>query len=657
MQLSINMLDLRKFPLLFAVIPYAAGMVLEFYNQWNLLFCCLFLLLTAAAFIICHRLLEFTAALRRGFISLTFLSLGLIVFCLKDYRFFDHAIGSKTGSEQVFTGEVLERKAGIGGRQQLLIEVQELKSGDLIVPVNGKVIVDVMDEAQSFEAGQIVAVSGELTPFENKNNPGEFDAVTFYRSRKVAAHLFSSGFSIAVTGETHSMNRYFTEWRNYLAKLMEEELDGDFLAISKALILGDKSGLDNELMSSFSSTGAMHVLAVSGLHIGLILLLFQKVLNLFSRWITKRQGILIAIVLIWIYGGLTGASPSVMRAVVMFSILSAGQLLRRQNHPLNVLALSAIVLITFDPWMLFDLGFQLSYAAMVGIFLLYRPIVDAWAPSGKLLRMTWEGTAVGLAATIVTTPLTLFWFYQFPNYFALANLGVMVFGFAVLMVGLIFLFTSWIPFLIKIVALVFSFSVVGLVYWINWVDALPGAVSGGFHLTTWEMAVAYLLIFAWILHLNKKLINRWLLSGLTFALVCFWTVNRSQVLRSDSFIIFNSNQFTAVLKKDNHLIAFYDKKWNGSWKVPRELESYAKYVGCPLKIIPLSEDEVKLAGKDLHISMIKSKEGIAIRFKDRNWLYRTSGTPGLKDDPRLLTTKLQQYKDPDAETRPFIYNF
>jgi len=651
------MLDIRKFPLLVAVIPYIAGMLLEFCNQWQLPFCSLLLLLTLVCFFVCRKFFELGPGIRHGFLSMAFLSLGMIVFCLKDYRFYRHSIAGKLNSEQVITGEILEKKAGTGGKQQLLLDVQEIRENKIVTEKTGKVVVDVSDDSQIFHVGEIVVVNGELTAFENRNNPGEFDAVYFYRSRKVSAHVFASGETVMKIGESHSMNRYFTEWRNYLSEMMERELDGEFLAISKALILGDKSGLDNELMSSFSATGAMHVLAVSGLHIGLILVLFRRVLDLFSRWITRRQGILIAIVLIWIYGGLTGASPSVMRAVVMFSILSAGQLLRRQNHPINVLALSALVLLSYDPWMLFDLGFQLSYAAMLGIFLLYRPIVDAWAPSQKLLRMTWEGTAVGLAATIVTMPLTLFWFYQFPNYFALANLGVMVFGFGVLMLGLVFLFTSWVPFLVKLVALLFSFSIVGLVYWIAWVDELPGAVSGGFHLQSWEMAAAYMLIFAWIFHLNKRLLNRWILSGLTLALICFWSVNRSEVLNANRFIVFNSNQFTAVLKTGHKMIAFYDQKWNGSWKVPRELESYAKYAGCSLQIIPMEEEETVVRKQHVALKLKKVKEGIAIRFNGEEWLYRTSGTPGKKENRRLLTTKLQLHLDPRAPTKPFVYAF
>lgn len=651
------MLDLRKFPLLFAIIPYAAGIILEFYNQWDLAFCSLLLLLTALGFAFCRKFFDIDQPLRYGFLGLTFFSLGLIVFSLKDYRLYEDSIASELHSERVVTGEILERKEGIAGRQQLLLEVSELEDNNLIRRKRGKVVVDVSDDSQLFKVGDVVVVHGELTPFENKNNPGEFDAVCFYRSRKVSSHVFASCQTVLKTGETHSINRYLTEWRNYLAEMMENELDGDFLAISKALILGDKSGLDNELMSSFSATGAMHVLAVSGLHIGLILLLFRRILELFSRWITKRQGILIAIVLIWVYGGLTGASPSVMRAVVMFSILSAGQLWQRQNHPINVLALSAVVLLSFDPWMLFDLGFQLSYAAMLGIFLLYRPVVDAWTPSNKLLRMAWEGTAVGLAATVVTMPLTLFWFYQFPNYFALANLGVMVFGFAVLMLGLVFLFASWLPFLIKLIALLFSFSIVGLVYWIAWVDELPGAVSGGFHLQSWEMAAAYVLVFAWILHLNKAVLNRWVLSGLTCALVCLWSVNRSEVLRANRFIIFNSNQFTAVLKTQNKLIAFYDQKWNGSWKVPRELEAYAKYSGCSLTIVRLKGDETTLRNPRVSLKLKKVKEGVAIRFNDKSWLYRTSGTPGTNEHRKLLTTRLQLHLDPHAPTGPFIYAY
>ncbi|MES2555517.1 MAG: ComEC/Rec2 family competence protein [Bacteroidota bacterium] len=598
--------------------------------------------------------LQNTAIARFSLLYVACFLVGVVIFSVNDFRIQQDGIQRYGYGETILTGEVLEVKQGIGGKQQVLLQVEQVVDEDSITACSGKIGVMVMDDRQLIHCGDEIMLGGTLTKIENAGNPGEFDAVSFYESRKVSAMLFTPSEGVVKTGHRNSLNTILMNWRAHLALLMEQELDGTFLGIAKALILGDKSDLDSETMNAFSTTGSMHVLAVSGLHIGLILILLQKILQLFSRWITKRQAIIIAIVLIWIYGGITGASPAVMRAVVMFSILSGAQLLMRQTHPLNVLGFSAIVLLCFDPWMLFDLGFQLSYLAMLGIFLLYRPIVDSWIPQQKWVRLGWEGTAVGLAATVLTTPLILLWFYQFPNYFALANLGVMLFGFLVLMLGMVFLFTVWIPYLVKLVAVLFAFSIFGLVLWVKWVDSLPGAVSGGFHLVGWEVAVAYVIIIGWILHLQLKKVKRiWLILP-SLALIGWWMGQRYIVLQSEEWVVFNSNQFVAAVKHNNTLIGVYDAKWNGSWKTPRELEAYARFTGCKMKIYPLYHDKTQVRLNGTNWQFNKEKEGVVILANEANWFYRTDGIPDVKEDRRLMTTRLQQFSNPDLPTKPFI---
>jgi competence protein ComEC len=648
--------DLRKFPLFYALLPFLCGLMLSFATRIpvsaGIVLLLVPLLFGAIARIRCSDAYR-RPAIRLIFAQTVWFSAGVLVFSAGDFRGRPDGVHRFLEQEVLVAGEIREVKRGIGGKQQLLLETETIYFGDSSAGCSGKIVLQVMDDRKLFGCGEVVLTGGKLLPVTALNNPGEFDAVSFYRSRRIEGTLFTSSDVVEKTGMRSSLNSILTSWRDFLAAKMEEQLDGTFLAISKALILGDKSDLDAETMSAFSTTGSMHVLAVSGLHIGLILVLFQRVLGLFPNRITKRQSIVLAIVLIWVYGGITGASPAVMRAVVMFTILSGAQLMNRQSNQMNVLGFSAVLLLSFDPWMLFDLGFQLSYAAMLGIFLLYRPLADAWTPRSRILQMGWEGTAVGFAATILTTPLILFWFYQFPNYFALANIGVMLFGFAVLMLGMIFLFTGWIPYLVKLVAVVFAFSIFGLVLWVEWVDSLPGAVSGGFHLSGWQVLIAYALITCWIVHLQFRKGKRLLLMFATVLLVAWWAVSRTQVLHSREWIIFNSNQFVAVIKVKNEIYGCYDHKWNGSWKVPRELESYARYTGCRLHILRLEHAKTTLRiGKEKWL-FSHQKEGIRIRRGKDSWFYRTGGTPDGSPARGLMTTRLQQYSNPALPTVPF----
>lgn len=650
-------MQFKKWPLFIGALPFLAGLLTSFLFSAPVLkvVCVLLPLLIITLLLTFFRSVFFQRDKLRLLVTGTALFVfGFLLFSVNDFRLQADRVGRFYGKDSLFSGEVLESKQGIAGRQQLLLEVNGSFQGDSSESCSGKVVVFVKDDGQRFKHGDQLLVAAQLQPVRNAGNPGEFDAEAFYRSRKIEGFIFTSSFAIEKTGYRSSLNTLLTDWREYLSSKMEEHLDGTFLAIAKALILGDKSDLDDETMRVFSTTGSMHVLAVSGLHIGLILLVLQRVLQVFSRWITKRQSILIAIALIWIYGGITGASPAVMRAVVMFSILSGSQLLGRQYQGLNGLGLSLFLLLSWDPWMLFDLGFQLSYLAMLGIFLLYKPIVNSWVPTNKWIRMGWEGTAVGCAATVLTTPVILLWFYQFPNYFALANLGVMLFGFLVLITGMLFLATVWIPFVVKISAVVFAFAVIGLVGWVSWVDSLPGSVSGGFHLQVWELIAAYVIIGSWILHLNLKKGKRWWFAVSSVALIAWWSYNRSHVLESNELVVFNSNRFVAAVKKDKVLMGIYDAKWNGSWTVPDELIAYARYTGCKLQLCPLygTKSDVIIDGNKWIFSRVE--EGIAIRNTTDHWFYRSDGVPDLTENPQLMATRIQLQLHPDRQPEPYI---
>jgi competence protein ComEC len=178
---------------------------------------------------------------------------------------------------------------------------------------------------------------------------------------------------------------------------------------------------------------------------GLILTMLIFFFSRFPKWISKYRATVLALLIIWFYALITGFSPSVFRAVVMFSMLTLAKISGRDYNPINVLAASAFVLVICDPVLVFDLGFQLSYLAMLGIFVVYPSIKKALYFKSKILRWIWEGTSVALAAQLFTFPLVLYCFHQFPNYFLLSNIGLMVFTNIILVVGVLFIVLHKIP--------------------------------------------------------------------------------------------------------------------------------------------------------------------------------------------------------------------
>jgi competence protein ComEC len=160
------------------------------------------------------------------------------------------------------------------------------------------------------------------------------------------------------------------------------------------ILLGDKSYLNLELKDAFSGAGAMHLLAVSGLHVGIFLVILQWIFKTFGRKLPRWFRFLLIVAVLWLYAGITGFSPSVNRAVTMFSFVAMGTLLGRRYNSMDGLLASAMILLAIKPYYLFDIGFQLSYFAMLGIFL-FSPLIERSLPiKKKWLQFIWSGTAV-----------------------------------------------------------------------------------------------------------------------------------------------------------------------------------------------------------------------------------------------------------------------
>ena len=208
--------------------------------------------------------------------------------------------------------------------------------------------------------------------------------------------------------------------------LVENGVEGKQLKVGSALLLGCRENLDKELIKSYSSAGAMHVLAVSGLHVGILYLLLANFFNLFKR--IKHSKYLIAILLIssrWFSALMTGLSASVMRSSTMFTFIIVGdKLLNRKVSIYNTLAVSAIVLLIINPYMIYQVGFQLSYAAVFGIVYLQPKIYKLIYFNNTIAQKIWAITCVSLAAQIATLPISLHFFHQFPVYFFVSNLVV-----------------------------------------------------------------------------------------------------------------------------------------------------------------------------------------------------------------------------------------
>lgn len=336
----------------------------------------------------------------------------------------------------------------------------------------------------------------------------------------------------------------------------------------------------------------------------------------------------------------------------MFSILTLGQLLSRKNNGMNNLLLSAVVLLMYDPYYLFDIGFQLSYVALIGIFLFQNPVYQLIHVKIKWLDWLWKGSAIGIAATIATTPFMLYWFHQFPNYFLLSNIVVMLLGFIVLLFLIILVFTAWIPYFNTLIIFLTVISLQLLVLGIGFVDRIPGGLSAGFELNF----IQFLLLIGLIGYCTYETLVKQVIPKLPFAALacCFLFISwkRHDKFTDNQFQIFSGKRFCGMIQYEGRLITFYEPSSKNK-QVQQTLKNAVRDSGLNrTKTIELKSDNQLKIGKKV-IRIAKHTNGWQIICNGKQFNYRTKGIPEKEEDKQLMTQYLQHYLYKDEQIPPF----
>jgi competence protein ComEC len=272
-----------------------------------------------------------------------------------------------------------------------------------------------------------IVFSKELIPIRNSGNPGAFDYVRYNAFRQIFHQVFlkPGEYRKLPAGEPGLLKLWLFRSKEKIIRILQQFIPGKTEAgLAEALLIGYKNDLDKNLLQSYSNTGVVHVIAISGLHLGLIYWLLSMLLrplgkkHPFAKWAKP----LIIILGLWAFSLLAGGSASVLRSAVMFMFIVLGENLGRRVSVYNSLAGSAFLLLCFRPYWLWDAGFQLSYIAVLSIVVYHRTMYGWFFIKNRILDHIWNITAITVAAQVLTTPVSLYHFHQFPVYFLLTNL-------------------------------------------------------------------------------------------------------------------------------------------------------------------------------------------------------------------------------------------
>uniref|UniRef100_UPI00404B9728 ComEC/Rec2 family competence protein n=1 Tax=Fulvivirga sp. TaxID=1931237 RepID=UPI00404B9728 len=432
-----------------------------------------------------------------------------------------------------------------------LVEVQTVFTGDAWKEASGNIYLYVpKSDSVQLQYGESILVYGKPSLLNPPQNPGEFDYKRFLTFQNIYHTQFVTKDKIEIIGTNggnYLLGHAFAIRKWATIKLSQAIKHPREQNIALALILGVKDGLNDDIKNAYSASGAMHVLAVSGLHVGIIYLILLFVLkrlqnNSVGRWILFA----ISIFVLWTYAAVTGFSPSVLRAVTMFTAIALSKAMNRHTNIYNTLAGSALVLLVYDPYLIMSVGFQLSYLAVLGIVYLQPIIYAQFVSANWVVDKIWSITAVAIAAQLATFSLGLLYFHQFPTFFFLSNLVVIPGAFGILILGLLVLAVSWFEPLFDILGYLMELLIWGINELVFGIMKIPNSQIKDVYITTPQtwMIIGFVL-FSFLLFQKRKFIHFYIATGCiaVFALLQWHTTIKNSSV--NKITIYKVNRHTA----------------------------------------------------------------------------------------------------------------
>lgn len=561
-------------PFVRLIIPFLSGIILAvylpFYSPYFFYFVTVLTLVTALLILIPKLNISYRKSWWFGLIvNITLFVLAYQLTIFKTEKYATNHFSKFTETTQFvyvkLTEPYLEKEKSL----KVIVEVLAVKQTDqyaqppllgqkknttnLWTNTSGKAMVYFKKDSNALKLkyGDKIVLTANFKEVPPPQNPGEFNYKRFLSFHNVYHQGYVKNGDWVFSGQNggNIIIRASINLRNTLLDVLtKNHLNGDEFAVGSALLLGYVDKLDADIISAYSSTGAMHVLAVSGLHVAVVYFVFNWLLFFFDK--IKYGNIIKAILLIfllWFYAALTGLSPSVMRAATMLSFIIIAKANNRYTNIYNTLAASAFFLLIINPYLIMQVGFQLSYLAVIGIVYIQPKIYNSLEVNNWLLDKIWTLTSVSIAAQIATFPMGLHYFHQFPNYFLLSNLIVIPISTAIIYFGIALFAFAKISLVASYLAIGFGWCVWVLNQSVITIEKLPYALLGGISITVFETWLLYVLIILFFYYFTMRKFN-FLMVALVFVMVILFSqlIEQYQQNHQKKFIVYNIPKTSAI---------------------------------------------------------------------------------------------------------------
>jgi competence protein ComEC len=503
----------KRAPFLRLILSLSAGISIQLYIPFNPLILFAAAVLPGLALLIFKKLpfrIRFRYDWLRGMaLQMLVICGGCLLVYQSDIRhnryYFDVLL--KPGDILVGTvSEPLQQKAR---SYKTVIQICSIIRYNMRMPAKGKLLAYFTkgSAAARLEHGDRLLISTQIMPVQFSGNPGAFDYRAYCATQQIykQAFLRAGAWRRLQEREENGIMRSILQCRKYCLHTLKQYIGGREAGLAAALLIGYRYDLDREMVQEYTNTGIVHIIAISGMHLALI---YGGLLWIFRWWPRHRfsevmKGVLI-ILLLWAFTLLTGGAASVLRATVMFTFITAGKfILDRHTNIYNTLAASAFLLLCYDPRLLTDAGFQLSYLAVLSIVVCYRQIYYLVQSGRKWLDKLWDMIALTLAAQVLTLPVCLYYFHQFPVFFLPANMVAVPLSTLILYGEIVLLAVSGVPLMANGAGLALQMVMQWMNRTVGWIGQVPGALITDVNMSFGSLICLYICItglLVWWLH-------------------------------------------------------------------------------------------------------------------------------------------------------------
>lgn len=504
---------------------------------------------------------------------------------------------------------------------------QNINNGNSIV-TTGKLLLAVkFDSTKRFQLqyGDLCIIESKFQETEPSYNPSEFNYKKYLSYQQVYHQSFINEKQLIKIGdnEGNPLKSFALNFRKQQVEKFNFYLKNkDAKAVAATLILGFRADLSQDILNAYGKTGTMHVLSVSGMHVAIVVILLGYLLGFMDKNRNARIAkAIIMIILIWFYALITGLDPSVSRAAIMLSFVIVAKAMNQKVNILNILGLSAIILLIDNPFNIANVGFQLSFIAVGGLIYLQPKIKGLFHPQNKIIEFIWASISVSIAAQLATTPISLYYFHNFPFYFLISNLFIAIPSVMIMYTGLAFLLFGWWPIGISTLGILLDKLIIFTNNGLIKIEQLKYASITQIWLSGIEIIIIYLLYIFFILSFKKPIYLKYTLLCVAFLVFNFGYQHLQQIKQKQVLFFSLRKNIAIALIKGNKATLISDLKPNEftySFSIKPYLDScHIKYIEFINPQQTIGEKIITFEGYQLKI--INHRNDIYLPSKI-NWL-------------------------------------